>query len=285
MKTNLLQMSNILNSKTFWSCCNLKLASWIPNLDASKQKGIKIYAKQNCPKIAKLYQFAWNFTFWSFQPRITLSYGKVDKPKCSPNFKPRIYCRCAKSNHQFKGSSVDWYGWSKNERQDPQNKSIDQCTSGTTPLLQDHNTHKLNNEHTPTLCKLDKNVHNHQHGQQTWQTKNKFKVTKQNQIVLSCLGLRWIKMHLHNQGLTLRHNTLKWLSMLIQLIFTFHSNFWPLIASVFANFTNSRYFFRLWTKKAYKDHNIVSMQDMKGIFNKTTIAKLVRCAMECTLMR
>ncbi len=35
------------------------------------------------------------------------------------------------------------------------------------------------------------------------------KVTKQNQIVLSCFGLGWIKMHLHDQGLVLRHNVLK----------------------------------------------------------------------------
>ncbi len=72
-------MSNILNLKTLWVCCNLKLTSWILNLDAWKQKGTKIYPKQNCPKIAKLYQFAWYFTLWSFQPRITSSYGKVDK--------------------------------------------------------------------------------------------------------------------------------------------------------------------------------------------------------------
>jgi len=52
-----------------------------------------------------------------------------------------------------------------------------------------HNIHRLNNEHIPTLCKFDKNVHNFQHGQQTWKTKIKFKVTKQNQIVLSCFGL------------------------------------------------------------------------------------------------
>jgi hypothetical protein len=68
-------MNNILNLKTFWICCNLKLASQILNLDASKQKGTKIYAKQNCPK---LYQFAWYLTFWSFQPIIALSYEKID---------------------------------------------------------------------------------------------------------------------------------------------------------------------------------------------------------------
>jgi hypothetical protein len=46
-----------------------------------KTKGTKIYAKQNCPKIAKLYWFAWYLTFWSFQPIIASSYGKVDKLK------------------------------------------------------------------------------------------------------------------------------------------------------------------------------------------------------------
>ncbi len=59
------------------------------------------------------------------------------------------------------------------------------------------------------LWKFDKNVHDLQHEQQTWQTKNKLKVTKQNQIVLSCFGLGWIKMHLHDQGLILKHNMLK----------------------------------------------------------------------------
>jgi hypothetical protein len=52
-----------------------------------------------------------------------------------------------------------------------------------------HNIHRLNNEHIQMLCKFDKNVLSFQRGQQTWQTKIKFKVTKQNQIVLSCLGL------------------------------------------------------------------------------------------------
>jgi hypothetical protein len=30
MKTNVLQMNNILNLKTLWVCCNLKLAGQIP---------------------------------------------------------------------------------------------------------------------------------------------------------------------------------------------------------------------------------------------------------------
>ncbi len=35
----------------------------------------------------------------------------------------------------------------------------------------------------------------------------------------------------------------------------------------------------MWTKKAYKDCNIASMQNMKGIFDKAEIAKLIWCAM------
>jgi hypothetical protein len=56
-------------------------------------------------------------------------------------------------------------------------------------LYKFHGIHELNNEHISTLCKFGKNVHDLQHGQQTWQTKNKLKVTKQNQIILSYLGL------------------------------------------------------------------------------------------------
>jgi hypothetical protein len=46
-----------------------------------KTKGTKIYGKQNCPKIVKLYQFAWYLTLWSFQPVIASSYKKVEKLK------------------------------------------------------------------------------------------------------------------------------------------------------------------------------------------------------------
>ncbi len=83
------------------------------------------------------------------------------------------------------------------------------------------------------------------------------------------------------------------LNMLIQCVFMFLNNFWPLVMSlvgsivgnVSTSLENLRHFLGLWAKNMYNACNIVSMHNIGDNFDKTIVIGLVLCLMQCKLMK